>query len=67
MRVDKSKAQRPDERLQELREQLEQVGNFFPWDVHPNKVRAANIQHSRILRKIKLLVDSEEGQEYFCY
>ena len=64
MRVSKKNAQRPDERLEELRAYLETIGDFFPWDVHPNKVKASNLLYLKTLRKIKLIIDSEEYQRY---
>ena len=64
MKVDKSKARTPDEEYEHLWNQWQSGGDFFPWDVHPNKLRALELKRKRIWEKIGKLVDSVEFQEY---
>lgn len=61
--IHKDKARTAREEYEYLRERLDTVGNFFPWDVHPNKVRAASKLYARLLRKIANIIDSEEYKE----
>jgi len=64
MKVDKSKARNPDEEYAYIWEKLNSLGNYFAWDVHPNVLRATDMQRERLWKKLKILVDSPEFQEY---
>lgn len=67
MKVDKSRIRTVDEEYEHLKNQLELVTNFFPWDADKNKMRVSDISEARIRKKIKNLLDSEEGREYSLY
>jgi len=64
MKICKEKARTPEEELEILDEQLFNTGNFFSWDVHPNRVKAAIIRRQRIHRKMREIVDSDEYKFY---
>lgn len=64
MKVDKSKIRTPDEEYTYLWDLLNSLGNYFVWDVHPNVIRATDIRRERLLKKLQLLVDSEEFHAY---
>lgn len=64
MRVDKDKIRTPDEEYDYLDNKLKNLGNYFSWEVHPNVVKATDIQDKRLKKKLKALVDSEEYKEY---
>lgn len=63
-RVDKSKALTAVEEYDIMRTRIDAIGNFFPWDVHPNQVTTANRQIERLLKKLYDIVDTEEYQHY---
>lgn len=58
--VDKSNLRTLHEEHEYLQEQLWLTGNFFAWDVHPNKVKTATITCQRLYRKIRELERSDE-------
>jgi len=62
VKVDTEKCLTVDEELEYIERQLDLVGNFFRWDVHPNKARAADISAHRLLKK---LVAVRSSPEYF--
>ena len=64
MKVDMSKIRTPDEEYEYLWNEWQSGGDFFAWEVHPNKIRALEIKKKRLWKKIKILVDSAEFQEY---
>lgn len=64
MKVCKEKARTPEEELEYLDELLYNTGNFFSWDVHPNKVRTAHITRMKLHRKMRKVIDSEEYKFY---
>ena len=64
MLVDAENCQTVDEQLDEIDRLLNETGNFFSFDVHPNVVRADNILTERLEKKRKALVNSEEYRSY---
>lgn len=64
MKIDKSKIRTPDEEYEYLRNRLNNLGNFFSWEVHPNVIRADEIQRKKLQKRLTELVDSAEFQEY---
>lgn len=60
LKVDKSKIKTPLEELVYLRAQKEKAGNFFTWEVHPNKVKTSEITRKRLCKKIRCLIKTEE-------
>ena len=64
MRVDKSKARTPNEEFSYIWEKIQETGNFFAWEVHPNKIKVSCITKARLEKKLKLLVASEEFKAY---
>ena len=60
LRVDKSNLRTLHEEHEYLQEQLWLTGNFFAWDVHPNKVKTATITCQRLYQKIRELERSDE-------
>ncbi len=64
MKVCKDRIRTPEEELEHLNALLFASGNFFSWDVHPNRIRASVIYSGRIRRKIREVFDSEEYKEY---
>lgn len=64
MKVTAQKIRTPDEEYEYLNRQLQECGNFFPWDEHPNRLRASNIQAARLRKKLSELIASEEFQDY---
>ena len=43
--------------------QMDKIGNFFSWEVHPNRMNAAKIARDRMRKKIVALVQTEEFLE----
>jgi hypothetical protein len=64
MKVDKSKIRTPDEEYAFLWDKLRSMGDYFAWDVHPNRIRADDMYRKKLHKKLKILVDSDEFQEY---
>lgn len=64
MKVDKSKAKDIVEEYEYIIEQLTFIGSFLPWDVPPNVQKCRDIRHDRLIRRLKRLVNSEEGKDY---
>ena len=64
MKIDKSKIRNPDEEYTYIWQQLNSLGNFFVWDVHPNVVKNFNIQQEKWTKKLTKLLASEEYKEY---
>lgn len=64
MRVCKAKAMTPDEELDYLNNEIDKAGNYFAWEVHPNKIRASDMLIKRLRQKIKKIVASPEFLEY---
>jgi hypothetical protein len=64
MKVDKSKIRTPDEEYAYLWDKINNLGNYFIWDVHPNVARATEITRKGLFKKLKVLVDSDEFQAY---
>lgn len=68
MKVDKSKAMNPCEQYEHYYNELfNGIDEVFPWDQHPNQVRAAEIRRQRTMKKMKALVDTEEFKEHNCF
>lgn len=67
VKVSKAKLRTPTEEHVYLRERLNEAGNFFAWEVHPNRVRAANILIDRLQKKLWKLLESEEYKFYNEY
>lgn len=66
--VDKSKAMNPCELYNHYYDQIfNGIDEYLPWDLHPNKLRAAEILRQRLMNKMKTLVDSEEFKEHNCF
>lgn len=65
MKVDKQKAMTPPEEYEYWQRKLDKACDFLPWDVHPNKINASNIYERKIRKKLKDIVDSPEGREYY--
>lgn len=63
-KVDKSKALSAVEQYDVIESKIDAIGNFFPWDVHPNQVRTAKLQIKLLIKKLYELVDTEEYQHY---
>lgn len=63
LRVDKSKAMLPSEQYEEIRNKIYKIDEHLPWDLHPNQINAQNIHRNRLVKKLKALIDSPEGQE----
>jgi hypothetical protein len=64
MRVDKSKIRTPDEEYQYLWNKIQNGGDFFSWEVHPNVLRAYNMRRDKLYKKLQQLVDSAEFKDY---
>jgi hypothetical protein len=64
MKVDKSKARRPDEEYEHYMDILFTLDLHLPWDLHPNQLRSQDMYRNKILKKIQKLLASEEGKEY---
>ena len=54
----------PDEEYAYLWDTINSLGNFFAWDVHPNKVRATEMHREKLRNKLQKLVDSPEFKDY---
>jgi hypothetical protein len=64
MKVCKDRIRTPVEELEYLNTLLFSAGNFFSWDVHPNRIRSAELYTARLRRKIRQVFDSDEYKEY---
>ena len=64
MKVSTQKIRTPDEEYEYLNKQLEESGNFFSWEEHPNKMRAYDIRVARIKKRLSELIASKEFKEY---
>jgi hypothetical protein len=62
LKVSKQNIRTPDEEYEYINKQLDSLGNYFAWDVHPNVIRATAIQRKRLYKKQYELVHSEEFQ-----
>jgi len=63
LKVQKDKARDCNEEHQHLINQLNSAGNYFSWEVHPNRVKATEIFVTRIRKKIAALITTEEFLE----
>lgn len=63
-KVDYNESKSALDHYDEVRAKIDSIGNFFPWDVHPNEVKTAKIQIGRLLKKLYDIVDTEEYQHY---
>lgn len=61
--VTKDQMRTPDEEYEYLTITLNSLGNFFAWDVHPNKIRATEIRRQRLSKRLLDLVASDEFQD----
>lgn len=64
MRVCTDNCRTIEEEFDYLEDQLGTVGNFFAWDVHPNKVKTAKISAWRLCCKKNKLIQSAEYKYY---
>lgn len=64
MKVSTQKVRTPDEEYEYLNQQLQECGNFFAWEEHPNRLRASDIRAARLRKRISELVASEEFKDY---
>jgi hypothetical protein len=64
MKVCKDRIRTPIEELEHLNLLLFSSGNFFSWEVHPNRVRASDLHCARLHKKIREVFDSEEYKDY---
>jgi hypothetical protein len=62
MRVDTNNCQTVEEKLDEVNNQLDQTGDFFSFDVHPNVVRADKIRSDRLWKRRLAIIHSAEYQ-----
>ena len=46
-----------------MKNKIDKIDEHLPWDLHPNQVNAQNIHRNRLVKKLKALIDSPEGQE----
>jgi hypothetical protein len=46
-----------EEEYDYLSQQLEDTGRFLPWEVHPNKLRAATLRAARLNKKIVVVMN----------
>lgn len=63
LKVQKSSIRTPTEEHRHLLKQLDESGNYFSWDVHPNRIKATNMSNARIRKKILAIVKTEEFLE----
>lgn len=63
LKVQKNHIKTPDEEHKYLLDQLDKLGNYFSWEVHPNRVRTTAISRERIRKKLNILFKSEDFLE----
>ena len=54
----------PDEEFDLIFQQINNIPDYLPLDVHPNVIRAANIRAQKLWKRYKNLVASAEYIEY---
>lgn len=64
MQVQKNKTRTPEEEYAYIWDKLSMLGNFVPWEVHPNVIKANDITKQKLWTRLKKLVDSEEYKHY---
>lgn len=64
MKVSTQKIRTPDEEYEYLNKELQECGDFFAWEEHPNRMRAYNIRAARLKKRLSELVASEEFRYY---
>lgn len=67
MRVSHKNLKTPVEELDALVSEKAAIGDFFPWDVHPNVLRQYKLREERLTKKIFELVDSERYKKYISF
>lgn len=63
-KVDRGKSRSAVEEYDYLLAKREELGNFIPWEEHPNRLKTFKTQDARIYKKILSVVDSEEFKHY---
>lgn len=59
-KVDTNRARTATEEREHILDQMDKLGNFFAWDVHPNRLRSNDISRARLYKKLLKVVQSEE-------
>lgn len=67
MRVSHKNLKTPVEELDALVSERASIGDFFPWDVHPNVLRQYKLREARLTKKIFELVDSSNYKQYIDF
>lgn len=67
MRVSTNKIRTVLEEYEYLCGIIQGYDKYLPWDVHPNVIRAQEMRKKKARKKLKKLVDSEEGREYCLF
>lgn len=63
LKVQKNDIRYPAEEHKYLLDQLDKFGDYFSWEVHPNRIKSTDISIARIHKKIAALLLTEEFLE----
>jgi hypothetical protein len=64
MKVSKDNLNTAPEQFDFIISEIYRIGSDIPWDLPPNVLKCRNIYYARLIRKLEVLLDTEEAQEY---
>jgi hypothetical protein len=67
MKVDKNNVNDIVDDYNEIEKQLIFIESFIPWDLPPNVEKCREIRRKRLMKKLRAIVESDQGQDYVLF